>query len=180
MQPWWYFFILVMPPHTLWLIYLLFTAFHTDAICMAWQARALWPEAGTGHLGHKLKTSRSQNITAVSPLHLLPWPSLEARSQGVAGYEGSVVPKSLPSCPAISVGPGQLMTVLSILDLMVLSTCRASLETCISGWLAASGLLYPGGWRELDHCCWLSAISLIFCPFSMDWLRRGSLWGWSR
>lgn len=122
MQLWLHFIILVMPSRACWLIYPPSTQMPS--------AHALWPAAGTGHLGHKVNTSSSQK-TQQSPCSLR-WVSLEAWSAGVAGCRGSAVLKSLCSCPAVSAAPGQLMRAQSILSLMVLGSHRASLETLMT------------------------------------------------
>lgn len=77
-----------MTLHTFWLIYPVFAAFHTDAICTAWQARTVWPEAGTGHLGHKLKRSRSQNFTAVFSFTLSPGSLWRLSLSGAKWWQG--------------------------------------------------------------------------------------------
>lgn len=140
-----------------------FIVFHKDAICMAWQARALWPEAGTGHLGHKLNRSRSQKITAASSLPLCPgslWRPGSERQQG-AGAQQCWISPQLPCGQCGTLAEHDNMMVPSITGLMVLSSHTASLETHISRWLTALGPLYPRGLRELNCCCWLKFISIF-------------------
>ena len=174
MQPWLYFIILVMPPHNFWLIYPLFTAFHTAVICMAWQVHALWPEAGTGHLDHKLKTSRSQNVTAVSSLALCPGSLWRPGAKGWQGVGAQRCTNLSPAALWPVWDPGSSWRC----HLSSAWWCAAPTEP-VWRHISVDGLQLPGGWRELNHCCWLSAISWNFCPFSMDHLRRASLWGWS-
>lgn len=87
----------------------------------------------------------------------------------------SVVPKSHPSCPVVSAGPGPLMTMPSILVLMAFSSFRDDLEI-ICQWVITSFILLQSvSWRELNSCCWFSVKSWNFQSFSVNGMRRDSL-----
>lgn len=87
----------LLSTNAFWLIYPVFTALHMNATCMVWQAHAMWPEAGTKLLGHKLKTSRSQNFTAVFSFTLSPGSLWEPGAEGGIRADNQWCPNHIPA-----------------------------------------------------------------------------------
>lgn len=126
----------VLCQHTHSGYFILFSLLSVEAQS-AWHGRL--QEAGTAHLGHKLKTSRSQNTTAASSLTLCPGSLWRSGAKWWCWGWVSAVPKSLPSCSVSSAEPGHSTAVP-----FILSSCRASLRRYQWVTHRFSALLDPG------------------------------------
>lgn len=162
---------------TFWLTYPTFAAFHTDAICIAWQARTVWPEAGTGHI---LVINLKQTSQLFFLLLLVLGLSGGSHSLQLSGGKLWGV-SSFQITPQLSCGQywtwvTQDSDIHPCPDDSWLLQRRTCLETC--QWVIAASIPFHSGvWRTLKNCCWLTVISWNFSPFSMDRLRR-CLWEW--
>lgn len=108
MQPWLYFIICVMPPHTLWLLYPLVTAFRAGSICMAQQAPGSW---NTLAINWKQAGARTAQLPPPSPSALALSGALGPSAAAGRGLSSAQITAQL-SC-VFSAGPGHFMLCLS-------------------------------------------------------------------